>query len=225
MGLQAPSIGVMGMAAKKPKALQAAGRSDWAKSQFSSREHMEKVLKYLVWGCPIPGVSASGKNVPVFQNKDNAAAEAMLSKIFEGVSEGNIFHSTELRQVAKHLIDDERGGNKVPRGASEFFYFAESPTGVLKDYYGLYPLIKKIDLRVAQRKPYEKLLVLDALFRHLRNSIAHGAFSEVRRKASSGKKEEFLYLQDANSRGQITARMYLSYGRVLSICRLLDEMT
>ena len=214
----------MNMAAKKLKALEAAGRSDWAKSRFLTREHMAMVMENLVWGCPVPGVSVSGKCLAVFQNKDNTAAEVMLLQVFEGIDEGNIFHSMELRQVSKRLIDNKQDDNKVPRGTSEFFYFAESPTGVLKDSYGLYPLIERKDLRAAQRKPYEKLLILDALFRHFRNSIAHGGFTEVLRKVSAGKREGFLYLQDVNPSGQITARIYVSYERVLLICGLLDGL-
>lgn len=213
----------MNMGVKKLKALKAVGRSDWVKSRFLKHEHMATVMRGLVWGCPVPGVSASGKDLPVFRNKDNTAAEVILSQVFEGIEEGSVFHSVELRQISKRLIENKKDGNKVPRGTSEFFCFSESPTGVLKDCYGLYPSIERKDLRAAQRKPYEKLLTLDALFRHLRNSIAHGAFSEVRRKGPSGKQEEFLYLQDVNSSGQITARIYVSYERIRLICRLLQD--
>lgn len=212
------------MGGKKLKALTAIGRTNWATGKFSCSGHMDQILTAFLWGCPLPGVSACGRSLSVFERVDNASAGRILAQFISSFNNNvDVFHSVELRQIAKQLINDKRAGDRVPRGRREFIYFSESQTGVLKDAYGLYSNIEKQDLRSNHRSPYINILILDGLLRHFRNSLAHGSFTEVRRRNASGKYDWFLYFQDANSRKQITARIYLSYDSLENLTTLLNE--
>lgn len=209
---------------QKMKALKADGRSDWASAKFTSKERWRLCIDGLLFGCPIPGTSAVGGKVVALSNADNGLAAQIISELSEDLGDA-FYYSSEARQVAKHLIDSNRAGNKVPNGGIEYAYFTKSRIGVLKDTYGLFPGREKKDLKAADAKPYDSVLVLDALYRHLRNGIAHGSFAEVLRKSSkSGKREAYLCLQDVNGDGQITARFFLSQSRVDRIISLISRI-
>ena len=209
------------MLRQRMKALKSQGISMWANSQFVNREHMDRLLSGYLWGCPIPMVSASGVVGPLFKNADNSAAAERMDRIANLLGVESVFHYQELRQIARWLKREGRDDNSVPKGNREFICFSESATGVLKDTYGLYGTIKKDELKAAERKPYASLLTLDALFRHIRNAFAHGYFTEVYRKNASGVKATFVYFQDVNREGQITARGYISYEHLLKVIKLI----
>ena len=205
------------MGNQKYKALQAEGRSMWVKPINGSQNKESRLFLYdhYVLGCPLPHVSGAVHAAPVFQHADNQRAAAQYDTFLSDVCN---YTNKDLGQIAKWLIDNKHAGSSVPNIANEFACFALPPVGILKDAYGLYANIKKAELRAIHRKPYEALLRLDALFRHLRNSFAHGLFSIVQRKSpQNGKRESFVYCQDNNSSGQITARMFLSLARLKRI--------
>lgn len=209
------------MSRQRMKALKSQGISMWANSKFVNREHMDRLLSGYLWGCPIPMVSASGVVGPLFKNVDNSAAAERMNRIANLVGAERVFHSQELRQIAGWLKRKGRDDNSVPTGNREFICFSESATGVLKDAYGLYESMKKDELKAAERRPYVSLLTLDALFRHIRNAFAHGYFTEVHRKNASGVKAAFVYFQDVNREGQITARGYISYENLLKVIEFI----
>lgn len=206
------------------KALSAAGRSEWANSSFLTREHEHFYVRSFLFGCPIPATTSSGKHLPALDAVDSGMAAQVLDKLFGDLGPSSYYCNLELRQVARHLIDTKHDRDKVPRGNHEFLIFSKSPYGVLKDHYGLFPDKERQGLSANDVKPYEHLLILDAVYRHLRNGLAHGSFIEVRRKVPNhNTPAPYLYLQDINSHGQITARYYLSYKRVQLMAKLLQD--
>lgn len=208
---------------QKMKALSAAGRSGWVTAKFESKERKEFCVDNLLFGCPVPGVSAAGRKIPALERPDNSLAAQMLDDLLEGLGD-NCYYSNELRQIAKRLIDSKRAGNNVPNNGIEFAYFTKSSYGILQDTYGLFPGKLKKEIVAADANPYSSILVLDALYRHLRNGIAHGSFTEVKRKSPvTGKREAYLYLQDTNGKGQITARLFFSHPRIERIAKLASE--
>lgn len=210
------------MTSNKLKALSSENRSEWANASFTSRERELFCVNTFLFGCPIPGVSAAGKTLPALSAADNGRASNLLQNLFNDLDNNNFYCNLELRQVAKRLIELKRDGAKVPSGNGEFLIFSKSPWGVLKDSYGLLQNRERKSLKAEDAKPYDNLLTLDAVYRHLRNGLAHGSFTEVRRKSSvNGKMEPFLYLQDTNAKGQITARFYLSKSRLDALANWL----
>lgn len=203
--------------ARKLKALNSKGRSDWANSKFDSKDHELFCFRKLVLGCPIPGVAANGNSIRALDATDDAAALEVLNSIFDGMLD-SYYCSLELRQIAKKLISTEHDTNYVPKGGKEFACFSKSPAGVLKDCYGLFCDIEKKRISAEDAKPFSNILILDALYRHLRNGLAHGSFTVVKRKSPKlGRLVSYIYLQDVNKEGHITARLFLSYGRIEKI--------
>ena len=201
------------MPSKRMKALSSAGRTAWAKATFTSKERELFCVNAFLFSCPIPGVSSSGKHVAALDLVDNGLASKVLKNLFGDLDPYCCYSNSEIRQVARRLIDLKLDGGKVPNGTSEFLIFSKSPNGVLKDHYGLFVDKEKKSLSAGDVRPYDSILVLDAVYRHLRNGLAHGSFVEVKRKCDGGF-EPFLYLQDSNKNGQITARFYLSKKRL-----------
>ena len=210
------------MAKAKLKALSAQGRTGWANAHFQSKERELRCVRAFVFNCPVPGTSIAGGRIDALERVDNSMAKQALDSLFDSFPEDDFFCHTELRQVAKTLIKSNRDEGKVPKGGTEFAVFAKSPVGVLKDSYGLYSDRERKSLKVEDLKPYSDLLTLDAVYRHIRNAFAHGLFTEVRRKSSiTSRVETFLYLQDNNSKGQISARFFLSYVRMERLMALV----
>ncbi len=209
------------MGGKKIKALTACGRSDWVKSRTENKERTLFLFNNLLAGCPVPKASAVGKILPALDSVDNSLASNCLQSLFSDLDEDRFYVNYELRGVAKYLINNGLADGNIPSSNMEFLAFAKTPIGMLKDGYGLFPDKNKKSIANSDAKPYDAILTLDGLYRHLRNSIAHGQFAEVKRKsASSGKRQPFLYFQDTNAKGQISARMFLSYERI----RLIGEL-
>ena len=203
------------MGGRKLKALLAQGRSGWANGTIASRDRKVFLFDNYLIGCPVPGSSFAGRTCEAFSRVDNSMAKELLDKCLDGIPGNSVFCHAELRMVARWLIDNRREGATVPSGSHEYVCMAESKPGILKDHYGLFANIEKKQISAKDWRPYMSLLAVDAFFRHIRNSIAHGSFTEVRRKkGDNGKKEPFLYLQDTNAQHQISARMYLSYERL-----------
>lgn len=210
------------MTSNKLKALSSKNRSDWANSSFTSKDRELFCVNTFLYGCPIPGVSASGKPLQALSTVDNGLAAQTLANLFGDLDADHYFCNSELRQVAKQLIKLKFDGTKVPTGNKEFLIFSKSSFGVLKDHYGLFQEREKRSLRAEDARPYDSLLILDAVYRHLRNVLAHGSFTEVKRKSSIGKKlEPYLYLQDSNHKSQITARCFISKSRLCSLAEIL----
>lgn len=198
----------------KSKALSASARTNWANAHFDSNGRKIKMYDNFLLRCPIPGVSHAGIPTLAMSRADDQLSIKEIEEKTAGITQEHFFFSFELRQVAKWLIEHKYDGNKVPTGSTEFICMSITPARILKRCYGLFPNIDAKDLRAPERNSYKNLLCLDALYRHIRNSLAHGLYKEVQRKAPDGKRRPYLYFQDNNSSHQITARMYLSYERL-----------
>lgn len=209
------------MGGKKIKALTSCGRSDWVNSRTENKERTLFLFNNLLTGCPVPKASAVRKHLPALDSVDNSLALNCIQSLFADLDEDRFYVNYELRGVAKHLIGNGFADGGIPSSNIEFLAFTKTPIGMLKDGYGLFPDKDKKAIAISDAKPYDAMLTLDGLYRHLRNSIAHGQFAEVKRKsASNGKREPFLYFQDTNAKGQISARMFLSYKRI----KLIGEL-
>lgn len=198
----------------KLKALSATARTDWANAHLDSDKHKLNLYDNFILRCPIPGVSHSGSPTLAMSRTDEQLSIMEIGEITAGIKQEYFFSSFELRQVAKWLIEHKYDNNKVPTGATEFICMSITPERMLKRCYKLFPDIDAKDLRASERNRYKNLLCLDALYRHIRNSLAHGLYKEVRRKSPDGKRRPYLFFQDNNSSHQITARMFLSYERL-----------
>lgn len=196
----------------------------WIKPYRGSKEHKLFLYEAYVLGCPIPHISGAGKTFAPLSRRDNNLSQYYFERFLGDIGKGRVYSSFELRQVAKKLVEGKHDGCSIPNGGQEFAYFTKPPVGVLKDAYSLYPDIERDNLYAKEYGPYKSLLELDALFRHLRNSFAHGLFAEVQRKSPvSGKREAFFYCQDNNSQKMISARMFLSFARLKEIAKAVDE--
>ena len=202
------------MVMAKLRALTAEGRTGWANACVESKQRKLILLDSFILHSPIPGIAHGGRPTPALVTHSNSLADGELSALTDGIEKERFYSSFELRQVAKRLISEGWDGDRVPTGSSEFICMSISPQSVLKKTYGLFDDISSDAISTQDRNAYSSLLRLDALYRHVRNSLAHGLFKEVTRKAPDGKRRPYLYLQDNNSSRQITARMYLSYERL-----------
>ena len=218
---QSASVKVVNMG--KQKALCAEGRTNWANAHFGSNQRKLYMYDHFLLQCPIPGVSHAGSPTRALAQSDNARAKQELDKLIIGIDCKNLYFNFELRQVAKWLIDNKYSGEKVPRRSDEFICMSITPASMLKKCYGLFSDKDSKEIAAADRNGYKQLLTLDAVYRHLRNSLAHGLYKEVIRKAPDGKRRPYLYLQDNNSSRQITARMFLSYERLQNWGEALDS--
>ena len=198
----------------KLKALIANGRTDWANAHIDSNYRKLYLYDHFLLHCPIPGTSNAGKPTPALSQHNDMLAKQEFDLLVEGIEAENLYSNFELRQVAKWLIEKKLDGNKVPRRSEEFICMSITPAPVLKKCYGLFYDKDSKEIKTADRNAFKQLLTLDAIYRHLRNSLAHGLYKEVLRNAPDGKKRPYLYLQDNNSSQQITARMFLSYERL-----------
>lgn len=170
------------MGGRQLKALLAQGRSGWANGTIASRDRKVFLFDNYLIGCPVPGSSFAGRTCEAFSRVDNSMAKELLDKCLDGIPGNSVFCHAELRMVARWLIDNRREGATVPSGSHEYVCMAESKPGILKDHYGLFANIEKKQISAKDWRPYMSLLAVDAFFRHIRNSIAHGSFTEVRRK-------------------------------------------
>ena len=208
----------------KLKALTADNRTDWANAHFESNQRKLFMYDRFLLQCPIPGTSNAGKPTPALSLHDDSRAKQEFDKSVAGIKVEYLYSNFELRQVAKWLIDNKYADNRVPRKSDEFICMSITPASMLKKCYGLFPDKNSNEIAAADRNAYKQLLTLDALYRHIRNSLAHGLYKEVLRRAPNGKKKPYLFLQDNNSSHQITARMFLSYERLESWGNTLDSL-
>lgn len=206
----------------KQRPLPAPGSSPWANGVFNPQSHMSFYINNYLFGCPAAHTSALSKAHGPLARANNEESAKALQLIYNGIPSDKWFCATNKNSVARRLIELKLDGPSVPQGGIEFAIFTRSPKGILKDY-GLYDDIKADDLRAEHFKPYEKLLELDAFFRHIRNAIAHGLLTEVKRRSpTTGTTESYIYLQD-NSGSDISARLFLSYSRLELIAQSFTE--
>lgn len=198
----------------KLKALTAEDRTGWANARIDSNRRKLLLLDSFVLHCPIPGVAHRNGMTPALNDCNNQLAVQEIGFITEGMGSEEFYANFELRQVAKWLIAKGFDSHKVPRGSREFICISISPQSVLKNTYKLYSDVKSEEIGIEDRNQNKNLLCLDALYRHVRNSLAHGLFTEVTRKSPDGGRRPYLYLQDNNPSRQITARMFVSYDRL-----------
>ena len=208
----------------KLKALAAKTRTDWANAHVESNQRKLLMYDHFLLQCPIPGTSNAGKPTLALSLHDDSCAKQEFDGLVTGIDANLLYCNFELRQVAKWLIDNQRADNRVPRKTDEFICMSISPASILKKCYGLFPDKDSKEIAAADRNAYKQLLTLDALYRHVRNSLAHGLYKEVLRKAPDGKKRPYLFLQDNNQSHQIAARMFLSYERLEAWGNMLDSL-
>lgn len=208
----------------KQKALTAEGRIGWANAHFESNQRKLYTYDHFLLQCPIPGTSSAGKPTLALSLHDDSRAKQEFDELVVGIDADHLYFNFELRQVAKWLIDNKRADNRVPRKSDEFICMSITPESVLKKCYNLFPNKNSKEITAADRNAYKQLLTLDALYRHVRNSLAHGLYKEVLRKATDGKRKPYLFLQDNNASHQITARMFLSYERLETWGNRLDSL-
>lgn len=209
------------MASKKNKPLSSEGITNWADASFCSKARELFYVDNFIFGSPVPGASLVGRCLLALKTVDDGMAAQVLDDLFGDLDSDHFYSNFDSRQVAKKLSFLKLDGSEIPKGTAEFLVFCKSPRGILKDHYGLFQDKEKDKITVEDASPYVNLLILDAVYRHLRNGFAHGAFAEARRKTNSGKQEPFLYLQDANGLGNITARFYLSASRLDKLAKQL----
>lgn len=210
------------MAKIKQQPLPAPGSSPWANGIFNPQTHLSFYIDNYLFGCPAVHTSALSKAYAPLANVNNGESARALHSICNGISSSRWFCAADKYSVARRLIELKLDGPTVPRGGAEFAIFTRSPKGILKDY-GLYDGIKADDLRAEHFQPFAKLLELDAFFRHIRNAIAHGLLTEVKRKSlTTGRMESYIYLQD-NSGSDISARLFLSHSRLELISQSFTE--
>lgn len=206
----------------KQQPLPSSGSSPWIKGMFNPRAHMSFYIDNYLFGCPAAHTSALSKAYAPLVNVNNGESATALQSIRNGISSSKWFCAADKNSVARRLIELRLDGPSVPRGGAEFAIFTRSPKGILKDY-GLYEGIKAEDLRAEHVNPFAKLLELDSFFRHIRNAIAHGLLTEVKRKSlTTGRMESYIYLQD-NSGSDISARLFLSHSRLELISQSFTE--
>lgn len=210
------------MARIKQQPLPAPSSSPWANGFFRPQAHMSFYIDNYLFGCPAAHTSALSKCYAPLIHVSNGESALALQSICTGITPGKWFCHEDKSRVAKQLIELGLDGPSVPKGGAEFAVFTRSPKGILKDY-GLYDDIKADDLRAEHVNPFAKLLELDSFFRHIRNAIAHGLLTEVKRKSlTTGRMESYIYLQD-NSGSDISARLFPSYSRLELIAQSFTE--
>lgn len=206
----------------KIKALDASCRNDWISPSFSRNTlGMMLINEYLLM-CPVPGTTANPKTAFFYENKDDGLALRLLNEIRKRISFMEI--KPELRQVARWLTENKKADNCLPRKTEEFICCSSTSVSVLKRCYGLFPDIEVKDIKADSYGPYKNLLQIDAIFRHIRNSIAHGQFRETTRKnPETNSRMPYFFMQDSNQQHQITARMFLSRRSLEFISDLVKE--
>lgn len=193
----------------KVKALDASCRRSWVKPRFSSNQWGMSLVNDYLLACPVPGTSALPAPSSVFSAADDTVASELLDCIKSTITMVAI-QSSE-REVARWLTNNNKADDLIPRKTEEFICCSVSRPSLLKSAYGLFVDVDAKSITAPMYGPYKNLLCLDAIYRHVRNSLAHGQFRELKRKDPlSGAKTPFLFLQDSSAKQQITARMLLS---------------
>lgn len=208
----------------KQKALSAKERTNWANANFLTNHHKLFLYDHFLLKCPIPGTSNVGRPTQALSLRDDSRAKLEFDSLVAGIDTSHLYCNFELRQVAKWLIDNRYADDRVPLKTGEFVCMSITPASMLKKCFGLFPDREPKTITIADRNAYKRLLTLDALYRHVRNSLAHGLYKEVLRKATDGKRKPYLFLQDNNASHQITARMFLSYERLETWGNRLDSL-
>lgn len=119
----------------------------------------------------MPKASAVRKHLPALDSVDNSLALNCIQSLFADLDEDRFYVNYELRGVAKYLIGNGFADGGIPSSNIEFLAFTKTPIGMLKDGYGLFPDKDKKAIAISDAKPYDAMLTLDGLYRHLRNLL------------------------------------------------------
>jgi hypothetical protein len=179
--------------AEKNEGLNASLVSTWAKKTVDMKNRESQIAQMLIWNCPCNGAS-------IKKRRSLPLDEASCKMVLEGLKNRpsllwDCFDSA--KKLKSCLIDAKMAADKVPSGTIERVYFVQSPKSVLKKY-GMSSIPGS----------HRTFLEIDGLFRHLRNAIAHGYCARVKRGKNG--REPFWFLQDVNTNGMISARIYVS---------------
>lgn len=104
------------------------------------------------------------------------------------------------------LSEDGLAGDDFTNQDQEFAYFVFSGHSAIAKRVKELPEFRKGAVRKtgSKRQNKSEFYRLDSLFRHLRNSLAHGQFSKVDNDG-----ESFWAFQDSNAKGLVTSRWLL----------------
>ena len=163
----------------------------------------ELIAEFLI-GTPALGVSAQSQGfADRYGIKTSDDAEALFNELMKGVENKVAGDAAEL---AKMLTSSNRlSGEFWTLGEFAFFSIGNPSTVAANNFADA---VVNSNSAIADQKKQlvkNKISKLDALFRHLRNSLAHGSFNSF---AANGSR--IYVFQDANTKGDISARICIS---------------
>lgn len=197
---------------KKSLPLAAAHNSDWiekAKVSDASAEPLKKYLKRFV--CEAECLESSRltngfiKDFRIDRTERASSFMAFMRLVDDDSLRFRAFDTPG--KLAEALDQDSFGSDLFLESQNEFVYITFSGNAQLKRSLEALQEFKKSSKHKTGRKKQNKSVFyrLDFMLRHLRNAFAHGQFRIV----VSPEGETYWALQDANSRGRITSRMFL----------------
>lgn len=189
---------------------------DWVEKSRESIELLDaSIIREFVLRTPAIDVSCRSEGfIARFRLKDSADAEVLFDHLLDGVDyypgKGECASSAEeVEKILEH--------NQLKTGEfwsrSEFAVFTVSSFTKRQVSSVVDSMLEEnIGLKDQKRKLVKKKFQLvDSLFRHIRNSLAHGSF-QVKECDS----RKVLILQDSNENGEVSSRMVLNVSRLLS---------
>ena len=191
---------------------------EWIENGIGSLNNTPRyVIDELLICTPALDVSArSAGLIDRFRIKDSDDAEVLFGELTEGV---NIFTSSKLLfasssdEVERILIENELLNGEFWRNGEFVVYTIPSETK--RQVKTLVEELSQSNVGLKEQKQkliQNKFQRVDALFRHIRNSLAHGAFQVVEVEGV-----DMMILQDGNSSQairQISSRMVISMDRL-----------
>ena len=188
---------------------------DWLDDSRDSTRLLDSIIiQEFLLGTPALDVSYRSRGfINRFAIKDSADAETLFAYLMDGVNyfpNNSLGYASSASEVEKLLEErDLLDGRFWLRG--EFAVFVVSSRTKTQ----VSSIVEQMSsnnhgLKAQKRKLVKKKFELvDSLFRHIRNSLAHGSFQVVATDAGDA-----IILQDSNEKGEVSSRMVFRISRL-----------
>ena len=205
--------------AEKPKGAMASEHLRWVESKYQRPNDFEQRLIYeLLFRSPAVGCSAQSDGyIARFGLKTTEAVILLRDELLAGVETKWCRGAADL----KSRLEADYRLDHLDLEASDYAYMlVSSKTDLIdREIVGLIETRKTARSKQKAEMVRQRFLEVDGIFRHLRNALAHGAFQRF----ANARGEPLYVFQDADSKGQVSARLKLSEQKLRSIVSLINE--
>lgn len=198
--------------------LKADNYSGWIDKSITIDKELNRIISNYVIGTPGFDCSSKGRDLYSFYGiQTGEGFKQLLSELLNG---HEVIHCEDYESVRLALLSDPRKcfSNELPQNVEEWLcYYIEKPSEG-KFYQALLPELQGQGDSTWSAEDKKAIVKVEMLFRHIRNSFAHGLFTFV-----SKKNERFYILQDENKQHYISARMIIKHSTLKRWTEILDD--